>query len=468
MVVDAYSTAISTNSIFDNVSYTSSLDGDYNGFYNAPSFGGTYQFTNTTSPFETVGGGEFYLASCAFKGAGSADTNLQGFLSNKTTYPPNLITNDITNSVVLTPQVGRDNSPTPDLGYHYDPIDYLMGGGIYVYSTTLLSNGIAVALHGSTDDAGVYGAIVLQSGEFVSAGSPTAPNYVVWYNTVQESDAAGWAASDGALDMFGYTFGGTLLDCRFTRFCRLADTGAYIGVGGANTDGIANFRDSELFNGNFFWVPFPGASMSMTNCLLDRCSLQIDELSYQTNAVSFANCLFHNDQIALSGTTNFTYPIAFTNCFFDTTNISRGSAAFAADYNAYFTNNPHRFTNTHDVLLATNISPFISGPLGDFYQGITNLIDLGSGTADQFGLYHFTVQTNQITETNSITDIGYHYVAVDSNGNPLDTDGDGVPDYLEDANGNGTVDSGETDWQDANDLGLKVWITDPKDGANVP
>jgi hypothetical protein len=30
---------------------------------------------------------------------------------------------------------------------------------------------------------------------------------------------------------------------------------------------------------------------------------------------------------------------------------------------------------------------------------------------------------------------------------PWDTDGDGLPDYLEDRNGDGTQSSGETDWQ---------------------
>ena len=74
----------------------------------------------------------------------------------------------------------------------------------------------------------------------------------------------------------------------------------------------------------------------------------------------------------------------------------------------------------------------------------------------------------QIKETNSIVDISYHYVATDANGKPIDTDSDGTPDYIEDANGNGTVDSGETDWQSATDLGLKVIITRPRDGSTLP
>ena len=51
---------------------------------------------------------------------------------------------------------------------------------------------------------------------------------------------------------------------------------------------------------------------------------------------------------------------------------------------------------------------------------------------------------------------------------PFDYDGDGIPDYLEDRNGNGVTDTGETNWQDPNDLGLKVWITEPKNNSNIP
>ena len=47
-----------------------------------------------------------------------------------------------------------------------------------------------------------------------------------------------------------------------------------------------------------------------------------------------------------------------------------------------------------------------------------------------------------------MVDIGYHYVATDAYGNPLDSNGNGIPDYLEDANGDGMFDAGDlADWQ---------------------
>ena len=112
-------------------------------------------------------------------------------------------------------------------------------------------------------------------------------------------------------------------------------------------------------------------------------------------------------------------------------------------YNAYITN---AYTTTNIRLTPTNSSdklfsaPFAyqSGPLGAYYQ-LTNsgLANVGTTNATNVTLYHYTVTTNpsgatgwQIKETNSVVDIGYHYVATDQYGNPMDTDGDGLPDYL--------------------------------------
>jgi hypothetical protein len=77
----------------------------------------------------------------------------------------------------------------------------------------------------------------------------------------------------------------------------------------------------------------------------------------------------------------------------------------------------------------------------------------------------------QAKETNSVVDIGFHYVAVDSaTGLPLDTDGDGLPDSSEDRDGDGQglTDSGESDWQSAVDLGLRVWLLRPSGHSPAP
>ena len=151
------------------------------------------------------------------------------------------------------------------------------------------------------------------------------------------------------------------------------------------------------------------------------------------------------DNETLSYTDAFGYVLRSNNGFINTSNPMGGSSNVVVSGFTYAT-----------------------GSLGPWYQSSTNLIDKGSRTADQAGLYHYTTQTSQAKETNSVVDIGFHYVAADGNGNPLDYDGDGLPDYFEDRNGNGVTDTGETNWQDQNDLGLKVWITEPKNNSNIP
>jgi len=62
-----------------------------------------------------------------------------------------------------------------------------------------------------------------------------------------------------------------------------------------------------------------------------------------------------------------------------------------------------------------------------------------------------------VKETNSVVDIGFHYVALDASGKPLDGDGDGLPDYFEDRNGNGTYDTGD----------ISNWTVADTDGDGV-
>ena len=111
--------------------------------------------------------------------------------------------------------------------------------------------------------------------------------------------------------------------------------------------------------------------------------------------------------------------------------------------------NGTQFTTAYTVQSNTVLTSFNWQPswFGSYYLPSNSpAVNAGDVTADKVGLYHFTTTTNQVKETNSIVDIGYHYVATDAYGNAVDTDGDGLPDYIEDANGNGVVDAGETSW----------------------
>jgi len=161
---------------------------------------------------------------------------------------------------------------------------------------------------------------------------------------------------------------------------------------------------------------------------------------------------------------------------FDRTTIEfdAGGWAYNGGYNAFVTNYSRLLpTNVADIVLSSPPA-YEMGPLGSFYQPSNSvLVNAGSTTADQVALYHYTVMTNlggglEIKETNSVVDVSFHYVAVDSNGLPIDSNGDGIPDYLSDLNGNGSVDSGEIGWNIVGDLGLKVLITRPNNNSTVP
>jgi hypothetical protein len=56
-----------------------------------------------------------------------------------------------------------------------------------------------------------------------------------------------------------------------------------------------------------------------------------------------------------------------------------------------------------------------------------------------------------------LVDLGFHYVAVNPSGKPIDSDADGLPDALEDRNGNDTQDSGETLYGDPDTDNDDIW-----------
>ena len=73
-----------------------------------------------------------------------------------------------------------------------------------------------------------------------------------------------------------------------------------------------------------------------------------------------------------------------------------------------------------------------------------------AGSFSAARLYHHTATANQVKETNSIVDIGAHWVAIDpATGRPYDYDADTLADYLEDVSNDGFFDPtwGETDWK---------------------
>jgi sugar lactone lactonase YvrE len=466
-----------TNCIFANITNLTngitSLGGGNNGFYNCPEFGAN-PVTNNFYPFQTVGGGNYYLASgCVFTNAGttSIDPALLADLRQKTTYPPIVYSNTtISVATDLSPQAQRDTD-IPDLGYHYDPLDYVFGG-VDLYSNLTVTAGTALgyyADYGNVYSSGQpYGISLNDGANFTSIGTATSPCWIVRYDTVQEGGNGHWTATGW---MGGIMFNGSgsgitpQLNGHFTKWASAPDGGGFFRD---NRDyGVGSFSDCEFYgNGITSYRP----SLYFTNCLFSRVFTAFWDQMDAAN-LTFQNCTFYEGVLAMARA-SWQSPSFWTvrNSAFDGTafawsdNFNGDAAHTAFDYNTYNSANTNWQTypypyppnygtlevvGPHDVIV-TNGYNWQSSWLGNFYLPTNSqLIDMGNTNANLLGLYHFTTQTNQVKETNSIVDIGYHYVALNpqlSTLSPVDTDGDGIPDYLEDSNGNGLVDNGETPW----------------------
>jgi hypothetical protein len=457
-----------------------SFSGSYNGFYNSPTFG-TSTFTNAFYPFQTVGGGSYYLANDSTnrnKGTTNINSNLLAQLRQKTTYPPIVYSNTtISVATTFSPQAQRDTD-VPDLGYHYDPLDYVFGG-VTASSNLTFTAGTAMGWFNGGPWASWsqgYGISLNGSAKATFNGTATTPCVLARNDMVQEGGNGIWTA-EGYLGGFIGLGGNYTADTAPTVTLKLTHCysrnyeGQYFRDYGDGTLIVIRATGCEFYSG--------GAEgylmyLNYTNCLFVRADtgVQCD----CSPSISMRNCTMQGGLLFADHWDGTTWPVWIENCAFDRTDLlgmndnSGGNTNITyCDYNAFLTNaNLTTIMGGHEV---TNLVSYNwqTGYLGNFYLPTnSSLINTGSVTADIIGLYHFTTQTNQVKETNSPVDIGYHYVAVDTNGIPIDTNGDGIPDYLEDANGNGLVDSGEIGWNIFGDLGLKVLITRPRNGGIMP
>ena len=213
-------------------------------------------------------------------------------------------------------------------------------------------------------------------------------------------------------------------------------------------------------------------TISLTNNLLQRAYLSTLQESPEDMAftLNLYNNLFTGGTVSFNDRSSSTVWTIKDNLFDCDTLNNLGISALTNSNNGYRSG----LTSLGGTGDKTGLVPdYQVGPLGNYYYPTNgtncfSLVNAGSRSAGSAGLYHFTTRVDQTKEAATTVDIGFHYLALDGNGNPMDTDGDWIPDYLEDRNGNGAVDSGETDWQSPTDLGLKVWITEPKNNSNIP
>lgn len=438
---------------------------------NSHYYEGAYVVTNLddTEIFQTVGAGAHYLASGSTnRNAGTTNINPQllANLRKLTTYPPIVLTNSVAADTTLSAQAQRDTD-IPDIGYHYYPLDFVASQVAVTNATLTLQAGTALGIYGSSSAPGL---VLLDGAKVISEGSPDNLNRIARYNLIQEKANTNWSASNVGRSITTVSpYGTNLLSSearfRFTEFAMPANGNDHIYAGATNLTFSA--QDSQFHGGQITAVQ---PNVTLLNNLFNRVAFKLYANVNPFNAL-VRNGTFFGGTVTLSNAVSGGWN--FSDNLFDTTNLVQ--VGFVTNnYNAYLTNSA-RLTNNgvNDVKLTVTNITYDTGSLGSFYlpTNLTShsvLFNSGSQNATNAGLYHFTTTTNQVKETNSVVDIGFHYVAVNSGGQLIDTDGDGLPDYLEDSDGDGAVDSGETDWNDPGDLGLRVFITRPRNGSTIP
>jgi RHS repeat-associated protein len=439
-----------TNSIFANITDTTvSPAGDHNGFYNAKQFGGSSRLT-TASPFQTVGGGSNYISGASvFRDIGTTaglSSSLLADLRLRTTYPPSVTSQTaLSPPLPLSPAVKRDTD-TLDLGYHYDPIDYALGGATLGTVVNVLPGTVIATFGPASSSSGVT---IGSGGQFICTGTATQAIWIVEYNTVQEANGTWQRTSAGSLNCSGQDQTAPI-SCRFTDFSMMSLDDKHVRA--TSGSGLLNFRDCEFYGGLLLST---GPTMNFTNCLFERLETDLEPPS------GAATSYFHNNTF-WGG--KFGYgPVnsEIKDNLFDKVTIpdwigGRGNTytGSSGGKNGYITGSDQLHPTDANAITLSASPTYKTGPLGRYYlvDTTTQLINQGSTTADLVSLYHYTVKTNltsgyETEEGTSTVSVGYHYVAVGPGNAPIDNDGDSIADYLEDANGNGIIDPSENSYR---------------------
>ena len=420
----------------------------------------------TTSPalplFQTVGGGSYYLTNFSpYRSVGTTNISpaMLAMLGQRTTYPPIVYTVpgvSFTNNLNLYPQVQRDTNGVVDLGYHYDPLDYMLGSMFLTNASIVINPGTAIGIFTTSNNAYSYGLAIANNASFTCTGLANNLAHIALYNTVQEQAATAWKEPWFA-NIGQFSGMNCVINCNFTDWSVMAQDAPQLCVEGGNV-GPFNFQNCQFHGGSVIsWQP----TINFSNCLFERVNSDIE--CGDNNIPVFRNNLVYGGTFGY-GPWVATNAVVHDNLFDHATIpdwIGGVGGTYSGGYNAYVTTNYGTLNPTYASDMILSASPaYQTSWFGKYYLPSNSpLINAGSTTADQVGLYHFTTQTNQAIEANSVVDIGYHYVATDANGNPLDSNGDGIPDYIEDVNGNGISGLGQMPWG--------ITIENPVNGAVI-
>ena len=425
--------------------------------YNGQGSSHNVELASASGVFQSVGEGHYYLAgSSPYRNIGTnqMDPGAIANLAERTTFPPAVHDGPVTHSNNLnwTPHVARDDDGSPDLGYHYPALDYL------VRELTLDQNAVLTVDPGTVLAA--YGPKALKIGDNAKAhllGNETDPIHFAWYGDLQDgTDPARVNVNSHTLieprdDISGSNQ--NELVSSYVNFYRgsfwsgeqYAVRAFSLGAHGCDLIEVSN---SRFFGETVSLKDISGRNHSFVNNLFDGGKFWIEG----EQSLEAYNNLFVESTVWL---TQDSIPDLWTlrDNVFDRTDVASSSTLpnSIRGYNGYIDTSFRLWggTQSSDVVL-TSLA-FESGAFGGFYQPSGSaFIDAGSRMAEAAGLLHYTVLVGGSPEGDAAgtttVDIGLHYPAVDANGGLIDADTDGSPNIYEDLNGNGGVDPGETPW----------------------
>ncbi|HAB16764.1 MAG TPA: hypothetical protein DCE44_09975, partial [Verrucomicrobiales bacterium] len=485
---------------------------------NSPDFDCSSTFHMYIAPtmmFESAGQGAHYIP------ANSPLWNLAGFggvpsypdWQNFTGLKPEILSGSSSATQVYGPRPPPSGPTSQDRllpGYRYPKLDFIVSN-LSVSGTLTFTNGIAVGLAGNT-------AITLNStASFKGTGLPGRLNRLVRLSAVQELPTL-YGASGTSFSAIYAQSSGANVDLRFTEFGFLAGSTSSRNVITFASWPLYTFslRDCQVHNAVL--SPCAGtldvATVNLINNLFVRSSITCSRYSNQSGisqvTVTMRNNLHRLGVVNLVDVASgFSAPLwSLKDSLFDaSTFTATGPSATAAQisHNGYVGSTPPVSSGSNKTGLTADYAPGAYGPYpagAGSSPSLSSLREVGSVLATVRGLYHFTTDPsapveNILTQTDerqapkegvSQVDIGFHYAVApapydketgfggldselksaywDDDSNPqtpmvLITQyaADGIPDWIEDTDGDGNWDTTETSWlnPDTDGDGLGDW-----------
>ena len=414
---------------------------------------------------------------------------------------------EISGEMTLSPQTPRYTSGSPDCGYHYDALDYTVAG-LAVSGTINVLPGTAVGIRRDYESGvwSRFGFDLLHRSRFKSFGMHQKPNVFTSVQSVQEGPGRSGVIAfvpdfepDHRLDENGELVWDDLVlpaapvvDFRFSHFyfgtdefavwCGMSEFGATASLCSSVQ---LNLQDCHLSGGGLnFGNPDPlstasvyaPGSINFINNLFENVDLYVSPTYYADGgpinvdlAFHASNNTFRNGRVYLDPISTSDGNWSLRDNFFDKVAFEQDlGGPIDHDHNGYWKRLPAELGVGQTDALAPNDGDgttdaigdqlldaplaYETGPCGRYYLPVASqLNNAGSRTPGAAGLYHYTTRVDQLKDgeepsSPNLVNIGMHYVASAATTTSVarDSDGDGIADYIEDANGNGTSDEGET------------------------